>query len=80
MTVKSAIRPCSSKRSRSTPSSSLPATAGPEDERVGAVGRELVGVAELLERLRHQRQQLRDRLPTDERMKGHGAVEDDVRG
>jgi hypothetical protein len=46
---------------------------------VGAtIALELIGVAEALEGLRDQREHLRDGVAADERLDGHGAVEDDV--
>ena len=50
-TVKSAIRPSSSKRSRSMPSSSRPATLARKTSACVSPQGELVGVAEVLERL-----------------------------
>ena len=81
ITVKSAISPCSSRRSRSRPSISRPSIAGPEDQRVQPAGRlELVGVAEVLERVRDDLEQPPDGLAPEERVEGRGAVEDDVLG
>ena len=80
MTVKSAIRPWASMRSRSMPSISLPATDARKISPGHAVGLELVGVAEVGEHLQRPPPSSRsDRVAADERMKGDGAVKDDVR-